>query len=33
MALLDRPYDFLLVGRWTYSCVLYHFRFIWRWII
>jgi len=26
-------YDFLLVGHYKYSCMLYHFRVIWRWII
>jgi len=27
-----RSYDFLLVGRCTYICMLHHFRVIWRWI-
>jgi len=27
------PYDFLLVGHCKYSCMLYHFQVIWRWII
>jgi len=25
----DRPYNFLLVGHYDYSCILYHFRVIW----
>jgi len=33
MAPFDRSYDFLLVGHSKYSCMLYHFKVIWRWII
>jgi len=34
MAPFDRSsYDFLLVSRCKYSCMLYHFQVIWRWII
>ena len=34
MALFDRSYTtFLLVGHGKYSCMLYHFQVIWRWII
>ena len=34
MAPFDRLlYDFLLVGHCKYSCTLYHFHVIWRWII
>jgi len=29
----DRSYDFLLVGHCKYSCMLYNFQVIWRWII
>jgi len=33
MASIDRSYDFLLVGHCKYSCMLYRFQVIWRWII
>jgi len=33
MAPFDRSYDFLLVRHCNYSCMLYHFQVIWRWII
>jgi len=33
MAMIDRSYDFLLVGHCNYSCMLYHFQVIWRCII
>ena len=33
MAPCDRPYDFLLVRHCEYSCMLYHFQVILRWII
>jgi len=32
MAPIDRSYDFLLAGHCKYSCMLYHFQIIWRWI-
>jgi len=33
MAPFNRPCDFLLVGHYKFSSILYHFRVFWRWII
>jgi len=33
MAPFDRSYNFLLVGHCKDSCILYHLKVIWRWVI